>query len=74
VLVQVRDGQGAVLAKHVVGVGAIQPGDTRTFSLQVEVRGPEDPAHAAVAARPASAERAKQGAPSAVQASDGRKS
>jgi len=25
--------------KHVVGVGAIQPGDTRTFSLQVEARG-----------------------------------
>src|SRR5512146_1587087 len=70
VLVQVRDAQGAVLAKHVVSVGAIQPGDTRTFSLQVEVRGPEDPAHAAVAARPASAARAKHASPSPAHASD----
>ena len=73
VLVQVRDAQGAVVAKHVVGVGAIQPGDTRTFSLQVEMRGPEDSAHAAVAARPASTERTKQGSPSPSHASDGRK-
>ena len=73
VLVQVRDAQGAVVARHVVGVGAIQPGDTRTFSLQVEARGPEDSAHAAVAARPASAERTKQGPPSPSRASDGRK-
>jgi len=73
VLVQVRDARGAVVAKHVVGVGAIQPGDTRTFSLQVEARGPEDSPHAAVAARPASTERAKQGPPSSSRASDGRK-
>jgi len=71
VVVQVRDAQGAVVAKHVVGVGAIQPGDTRTFSLQVEARGPEDSAHAAVAARSGSAERTKQVSPS--RASDGRK-
>lgn len=73
VLVQVRDAQGAVVARHVVGVGAIQPGDTRTFSLQVEARGPEDSAHAAVAARPASAERTKPGSPSPSRASDARK-
>jgi len=73
VVVQVRDAQGAVVAKHVVSVGAIQPGDTRTFSLQVEVRGPEDSAHAPVAARPASTERTKQGSPSPSHASDGRK-
>jgi len=73
VLVQVRDAQGAVLAKHVVGVGAIQPGDTRTFSLQVEMRAPEETAHAATAARPASTERAKQESP-ASHASDSRKS
>jgi hypothetical protein len=73
VLVQVRDAQGAVLAKHVVGVGAIQPGDTRTFSLQVEMRAPEETAHAAAATRPASTERAKQESP-ASHASDSRKS
>ena len=72
VLVQVRDAQGAVVAKHVVGVGAIPPGDIRTFTLQVEMRGPEEVAHA-TAARPASAERARQESPSPSHASDGRK-
>lgn len=42
VLVQIRDSHGAVLAKHMVGVGAIQPGDTRIFTLQVEISAPED--------------------------------
>ena len=73
VLVQVRDAQGAVVAKHVVGVGAIQPGDIRTFTLQVEMRGPEETAHAATAARPAATERAKQSSPSSSPSSDGRK-
>ena len=73
VLVQVRDAQGAVVAKHVVGVGAIPPGDIRTFTLQVEMRGPEEAAHVAAAARPASAERAKQESPAPSHASDGRK-
>ena len=41
VVVQVRDSQGEVLARRVVGVGAIRPGDTRTFTLQVEMRAPE---------------------------------
>ncbi len=66
-LVQVRDAQGAVVAKHVVGVGAIQPGDSRTFSLQVEMRAPEEAAH------PAAAPRVKQEAPAASHGSDGRK-
>jgi hypothetical protein len=61
VLVQVRDTQGAVIARHVVGVGAIQPGDARTFTLQVEMRGPEDTAHAAAAARASAPERKKHG-------------
>ena len=73
VLVQVRDAQGAVVAKHVVGVGAIQPGDTRTFSLQVEMRGPEESAHPATAARPASTERTKQESPASSRVSDGRR-
>ena len=59
-LVQVRDAQGAVVAKHVVGVGAIQPGDTRTFTLHVEMRGPEEAVHAATPARPPATERGKQ--------------
>ena len=59
VIVQVRDEQGAVLARHVVGVGAIEPGDTRTFTLQVEMRAPEESAHAAGSSRPPAVERAK---------------
>jgi hypothetical protein len=62
VLVQVRDAQGVVLAKHIVGVGAIHPGDTRTFALHVEMHSPEASAHSAAranAARSAQAERAK---------------
>lgn len=65
VLVQVRDAQGAVVAKHVVGIGAIQPGDARTFTLQVEMRGPEETTHAAIAARPPTTEKGKQ-APSST--------
>jgi len=59
VLVQVRDAQGAILAKQVVGVGAIQPGDARTFTLQVEMRATEASAHAAAAARPPAPERGR---------------
>jgi hypothetical protein len=60
VLVQVRDAQGAIIARHVVGVGAIQPGDARTFALQVEMRGPEESARAAAAARSSATQRKKQ--------------
>jgi hypothetical protein len=42
VVVHVRDSQGEVLARRVVGVGAIRPGDTRTFTLQVEMRASEE--------------------------------
>lgn len=73
VVVQVRDARGAVVAKHVVGVGAIQPGDTRTFALQVEMRGPEDAVHAATTPRPLAAERAKH-TPAPSPAPDSRKS
>lgn len=73
VLVQVRDAQGAVVAKHVVGVGAIQPGDIRTFMLQVEMRGPEDSAHAAAVARPPATERGKPEAPSSSHPQEARK-
>jgi hypothetical protein len=73
VLVQVRDAQGAVVARHVVGVGAIQPGDTRTFLLQVEMRGPEDAARAATAARPPASERGKPDSPSSSRPQEVRK-
>ncbi len=49
VLVQVRDARGEVLARHVVGIGAVLPGDARTFALQVEMRATEGSAHAAAA-------------------------
>lgn len=42
VVVHVRDSQGEILARRVVGMGAIRPGDTRTFTLQVEMRAPEE--------------------------------
>lgn len=61
-IVQVSDAEGAVLARNVVGVGPIHPGDTRTFTLQVEMRAPEETAHPAVASRPAIVERAKPAA------------
>ena len=51
VLVQIRDSHGAVLAKHMVGVGAIQPGDTRIFNLRVEIFAPEDPTSEKASAR-----------------------
>jgi hypothetical protein len=62
VSVQVRDAQGEIVARRVVGVGAIHPGDARTFTLQVEVRPSEESAHAA-AARSPQAERGKQAPP-----------
>lgn len=37
VLLTVRDARGAEVSRQVVGVGALQPGDERTFSLAVEV-------------------------------------
>ena len=41
VLVEVYDGQGEMLSKRVVGVGVVQPGDTRKFTLRVEMHVPE---------------------------------
>lgn len=73
-LVQVRDAQGAVVAKHVVGVGAIQAGDSRTFTLQVEMRGPEEAAHAAAVARPPASERGRQESSTPSPSQDIRKS
>ena len=41
VLIEVHDGVGEMLARRVVGVGALGPGETRTFTLRVEVLVPE---------------------------------
>jgi hypothetical protein len=38
----IRDERGEEVARKVVGVGAIAPEATRTFSLSVEVTGPEE--------------------------------
>lgn len=56
VLVEVRDQQGKVLSRRVVGVGAIQPGESRGFTLRVVAHSPEMPTPAAVSTRPAKAE------------------
>lgn len=41
VLVEIQDGGGEMLARRVVGVGALRPGETRKFTLRVEVFAPE---------------------------------
>jgi hypothetical protein len=41
VLVEVHDGRGETVARRVVGVGALRPGESRTFTLRVEVLVPE---------------------------------
>ena len=63
VVVHIRDSQGETLARRVVGVGAIRPGDTRTFTLQVEMRAPEESHPAADSSRPPSLERRGQDPP-----------
>ncbi len=41
VLIEVHDGGGEILARRVVGVGALRSGETRKFTLRVEVIVPE---------------------------------
>ena len=41
VLVEVQDVHGGILARRVVGVGAMQPGEIRRVALRIEVRVPE---------------------------------
>jgi len=41
VLVEVQDGKGETVARRVVQVGALQPGELRKFTLKVEVLVPE---------------------------------
>ncbi len=41
VLIEVRDGHGEMLARRVVGVGALGPGEIRKFTVRVEMYVPE---------------------------------
>ena len=44
VLVEVQDANGDTVARRVVQVGALKPGDSRRFTLRVEVLAPENTA------------------------------
>ena len=41
VLIEVQDERGETVARRVVGVGALKPGEWRKFTLRVEVLVPE---------------------------------
>jgi hypothetical protein len=41
VLVEVHDEHDTIVARRVVGVGALRPGESRKFTLRVEVLTPE---------------------------------
>ncbi len=41
VVVEIRDKQGTVVTRRVVGVGAVRPGEVRRVVFRVEVSGPE---------------------------------
>jgi len=43
VMVSVRNDRGEELSRHMVGVGALQPNEQRTFTLAVEVFKPDAP-------------------------------
>jgi hypothetical protein len=43
VLIEVHDGKGEMLARRMVGVGGLRTGETRRFTLRVEVLVPEKP-------------------------------
>ncbi len=51
VLVEVRDQRGQTIARRVVGVGAVQPGEARGITLRVELQLPEKPPAATAASR-----------------------
>lgn len=55
VLVEIRDPQGKVLARRVVGVGAIHPGESRGVMLSVEAHSPAKSTPAVASARPPNA-------------------
>jgi Zn finger protein HypA/HybF involved in hydrogenase expression len=42
VMVSIKNDRGEEVTRHVVGVGALQPGEERTFTFAVEVFAPPD--------------------------------
>ena len=44
VLIEIHDDRGEMVARRVVGVGALKPGESRKFTLRVEVLVPEESA------------------------------
>jgi hypothetical protein len=53
VLVEIRDEKGAVLARRVVGVGAIDPGESRGVTVRIDMHSPGQSAPATPSDRPA---------------------
>ena len=47
VLIEVHDDQGEMVTRRVVGVGGLRPGESRKFTLRVEVLVPETSAFVA---------------------------
>jgi hypothetical protein len=37
VVVSIRNGQGEEVSRQIVGVGALDPGESRTFAISVEI-------------------------------------
>lgn len=67
-VLSVRNARGQEVTRQVVGVGALQPGDERTFSLAVELFKPEVAAKPAETAKPAPASGPRAGARPAAPA------
>jgi hypothetical protein len=67
ILVEVRDSQGEVINRRVVGVGAIGLGDSRTFALRVEMRTPDASSHAGVPSRTSASEDTTRATPSGAR-------
>jgi hypothetical protein len=41
VIVEVREDRGELIARRIVNVGALQPGQARSFTLRIEMQAPE---------------------------------
>jgi hypothetical protein len=52
VLVEVHDPKGEIIARRVIGVGAIPPGETRRFTLRIEVHQPSKSLRTTASSRP----------------------
>jgi hypothetical protein len=63
VLVQILDGRGEMLARRVVGVGAVRPGETRRFTLRIEMHTPEKSMSTTTTSRRPATEESAHGPP-----------